>query len=275
MKTILKRFFQYFVIVVSSMFVLYPLLFTFITSLKTKEEYIQNPYGICGQELTFSNYQKILSNFNFLEKFTNSAFVVLISIFFIMILSIPSAYYLKKIKNLGIRTIIILFCFALMFVPEEVIILPEYNMMSKLGLINNFLSVIIIFVSSSLPEVIFLLYIYMALVPKEIIDAARLDGVNEMSCLLYVIIPILKAPIIVVTITTIISLWNSFLVPMLMLYEEEVKLLVPSLSGLITKHSTTPTYQMAGMFLSMIPIVITYIIFKKHIFENSIGGAIK
>lgn len=274
-KKVLKRIIQYMFIAITAIFIIYPLLFTLLTSLKTKEGYISNPYGLDITNLTLDNYIKILENFDFMSKLMNTFVVVGISIVLILILAIPSAYCINALKRKSLQAVIIVSCFALMFIPEEVLILPEYNLMSKLGMINNYLSVIIIFVASSLPEAIFLLTIYFKAVPEEVIDAAKIDGADDLSCLLNVVIPISNAPIIVVGITTVISLWNTFLIPMMMLYEDDKKLLVPSLSGLITKHSTTPTYQMAGMFLAIIPLVVTYIIFKKHIFENSIGGAIK
>lgn len=274
-KKVLKRIIQYMFIAITAIFIIYPLLFTLLTSLKTKEGYISNPYGLDITNLTLDNYIKILENFDFMSKLMNTFVVVGISIVLILILAIPSAYCINALKRKSLQAVIIVSCFALMFIPEEVLILPEYNLMSKLGMINNYLSVIIIFVASSLPEAIFLLTIYFKAVPEEVIDATKIDGADDLCCLLNVVIPISKAPIIVVGITTVISLWNTFLIPMMMLYEDDKKLLVPSLSGLITKHSTTPTYQMAGMFLAIIPLVVTYIIFKKHIFENSIGGAIK
>ena len=203
----------------------------------------------------------------------NTTFVVLISTIVSMIMAIPASYYLHKTKNSRFKMLIVLFCFLFMFIPEEIIILPEFDIMSKLGLINKYLSVILIFIAASLPEEIFILLIYFGLVPREIINSGEIDGANDFYCLFRIVVPIAKAPITVVTITTGISLWNSFLVPMLFLYDEKCKMLLPSLSGLITKHSTTPTYQMAGVFLSMLPLLITYLIFKKQIFQNSIGGA--
>lgn len=274
-KKIIKRTFQYILIAITALFIVYPLLFTLLTSFKTKEGYLVNPFGIDFENITFANYSKILTNFDFLSKLANTAFVVGTSVLIILILAIPSAYYMNTIKNKAIKTTLIIVFFALMFIPEEVIVLPEYNLMTKIGLINNYWSVIIIFVTSSLPEAIFLLSMYFEAIPSDIINAAKLDGADDFYCLTYFVIPIAKSPIIVVTVTTTISLWNAFLVPMLMLYEEEKKLLIPSLSGLITKHSSSPTYQMAGMILSMIPLVITYIVFKKQIFENNIGGSIK
>lgn len=274
-KKIIKRTFQYILIAITALFIVYPLLFTLLTSFKTKEGYLVNPFGIDFENITFANYFKILTNFDFISKLANTAFVVGTSVLIILILAIPSAYYMNTIKNKAIKTTLIVVFFALMFIPEEVLVLPEYNLMTKIGLINNYWSVIIIFVTSSLPEAIFLLSMYFEAIPSDILNAAKLDGADDFYCLTYFVIPIAKSPIIVVTVTTTISLWNAFLVPMLMLYEEEKKLLIPSLSGLITKHSSSPTYQMAGMILSMIPLVITYIVFKKQIFENNIGGSIK
>ena len=274
-KNFLNKIIQYSFIIITVIFIIYPLFFTFITSLKTKDVYISDPFGIDIYKLTLNNYAKILMNFDFFAKFMNTLIVVVISILLILFLAIPSAYCINTIKRKFIQTILIFSCFALMFIPEEVLILPEYNLMSKLGLINNYLSVILIFVASSLPEVVFLLSIYFKAIPHEIIDSAKIDGADNFHCLFHIVTPMSKAPIIVVAITTVISLWNTFLIPMMMLYEESKKLLIPSLSGLITKHSTSPTYQMAGMFLAIIPLIIVYVIFKKRIFENSIGGAIK
>lgn len=270
----IKKLVQYFFVLSSAFFVIYPLFYSIITALKSKEAYIISPLGISLDSLNLDNFIKISKNFNFIQKLENTMFVVLVSLLLIYVLSVPAAYYLCSIKQKVLKSILTIFCFIFMFVPEEVLILPEYNMMSKFGLINSYWSVIIIFVAVSLPECIFLLNMYFNLVPTPIIHAAIADGATDLQCLKRIVVPVCKAPIIVVMFTTGISLWNSFLVPMLMLHDDDKKLLLPSLSGLITKHSTTPTYQMAGLLLSMIPLVIVYLMFRRHIYEGTIDGAV-
>ena len=274
MKTVIGKIVKYIVIIISALFILYPLFFSIITSLKSKETYVESPLGVSFDSLSFDNFIKISNNFNFLQKMSNTALVVVTSLLIIFAFSIPSAFYLCNMKNRIVKHFLTIICFSFMFIPEEVLIIPECNLMSKLGLINNYFSVIIIFVAISLPECIYLLHMYFSLIPSTIVNAARLDGATELQCLKRLVIPVCKGPIIVVLFTTGIALWNSFLIPMLMLYDEDKKLLLPSLSGLITKHSTTPTYQMAGLLLSMIPLVFVYIVFRRHIYEISINGAI-
>ena len=274
MKTLLAKIIKLLVVVLSALFILYPLFFSVITALKSKEGYVENPLGVSFDSLSLDNFVKITKNFDFAHKMANSAFVVISSLIIIFALSIPVAFYLCNIRNKLLRHFFTIICFSFMFIPEEVLILPEYNLMSKLGLINNFLSVIIIFVALSLPECIYLLYMYFSLLPNTIINAARSDGATDLQCLNRLVIPICKGPIMVVLFTTGIALWNSFLIPMLMLHDEDKKLLLPSLSGLITKHSTTPTYQMAGLLLSMVPLVLVYFLFRRHIYEISVNGSI-
>lgn len=268
-------FLRFMAIMVSVLFIAYPLGFTLLTSLKSKEAYILDPLGIDFTRLTLQNYVNIIHNFDFARKLGNTVIVVFCSVLILFLIAIPAAYQIISIRNLKIQTILTVLCFAFMFIPEEVLILPEYNMMSALGLINNYLSVIVSFVSSSLPEVLFMLTVYLRLIPQEVLQAAQIDGADHFQCLTEIVIPLSKSPIIVVIISTTISLWNSFLVPMLMLSDERYKMLLPSLGGLVTKHSTTPTYQMAGVFLSMIPLIVVYCVFKEQIFQNSIGGAVR
>lgn len=274
MKTLAGKIIKFIVVLLSALFILYPLFFSVITALKTKEAYIESPLGISIDSFSFDNFIKITSNFDFAHKMGNSAIVVIISLIIIFFFSIPAAFYLCNLQNRVAKHVLTIVCFSFMFIPEEVLILPEYNLMAKMGLINNFLSVIIIFVAVSLPECIYLLYMYFQLVPNTIINAARSDGATELQCLKRLVVPICKGPILVVLFTTGIALWNSFLIPMLMLHDEDKKLLLPSLSGLITKHSTTPTYQMAGLLLSMVPLVLVYFIFRRHIYEISINGSL-
>lgn len=274
MKTLFGKIIKFIVVFLSALFILYPLFFSVITALKSKEAYIESPLGVSLDSMSLDNFIKITNNFDFVHKMGNSAFVVITSLIIIFAFSIPAAFYLCNMKSRVAKHFLTIICFSFMFIPEEVLILPEYNLMSKLGLINNFLSVIIIFVAVSLPECIYLLYMYFSLVPNTIINAARSDGATELQCLKRLVVPICKGPILVVLFTTGIALWNSFLIPMLMLHDEDKKLLLPSLSGLITKHSTTPTYQMAGLLLSMVPLVLVYFIFRRHIYEISINGSI-
>ena len=269
------RIIVYLLFLLTAVFIVYPLLFAFVTSIKPTREYFLDPVGLNVASPTFVNYINIISNFRFFSKLLNTSLVVFISTALICLFAVPSAHYLSNRRGTLLKRTVLIFCFLFMFIPEEVLILPEYNMMSDLGIINNYLSVILIYFTSLLPEAIFLLSIYLGLIPQEIKNAAEIDGADELSYLVKIVIPISKSPIYVVMVTTVISLWNSFLVPMVMLYEEEYKLLLPSLSGLITKHSPDPTYQMAGVVLSLIPLIIVYFVFRRKIFESSIGGAIQ
>lgn len=270
-----SRIIVYALCILTGVFIVYPLIFTFITSIKPTKEYFLDPIGMIIVSPTFDNYKNIINNFDFFQKLTNTSLVVFASTLLVFMFAVPSAYYLNNHENAQFKRTTILFCFLFMFIPEEVFILPEYNMMSDFGLINNYFSVILIYFTSLLPEAIFLLSIYFGLIPEEIKNAAQIDGTDELSYLVKIVIPLSISPIIVVMMTTAIALWNSFLTPMVMLYEEKYKLLLPSLSGLITKHNSDPTYQMAGILLSLIPLVIVYLFFRKKIFESSIGGAIR
>lgn len=254
--------------------ILYPFFYAIITSLKTKESFYQNPLGIVS-DMTFQNYLTIWGNFSIGRKMLNTALVVFSSTAIILFLAIPSAYFINQISNSIIRKIIFFALFVFIFIPEEVFIITEYDMMSSLGLVNNYLSVIIIYSASFLPETILFLCLYFLQIPKEFTEAAKLDGINDFRYLFHFVVPISRAAIFVLTITTVISLWNTFLIPMLLLYDENVKLIMPSLSGLITKHSNNPTYQMAGTLISILPLILIYLLFKNKIFDNTIRGALK
>ena len=255
--------------------ILLPLFYSINTSLKDKATYVLNPIGIDFHNVTFDNYINILNNFNFGQKLLNTSIVVVSSIISVILLAIPCAYIICNLKSKILRNLVLIICFSLMFIPEEVTLLPRYNLFSSLGLINSFVSIVFIFIADYLPELIVLLCAYISLIPKEIIVAAKLDGASDLRCIYSIIIPIIKSPILVIAITSAISMWNSFLTPMIFLYNEEVKMLMPALSGLITKHNTNPTYQMAGLVLSMLPLLIVYFVFKKQIFKATIDGAIK
>ena len=273
-KKIITYIIKIILFVVIALMIMYPFFYAVITSLKTKESFYQNPLGITS-DMTFQNYLTIWGNFSVGRKMVNTAIVVFTSTFIILFLSIPTAYFINKISSYPIKKIVFFLLFIFIFIPEEVFIMTEYDMMSSMGLVNNFLSVIIIYSASFLPETILFLCLYFQQIPKEFDEAAKLDGIDDFHYLIHFIIPIARSSILVLAITTIISLWNTFLVPMLLLYDESVKLIMPALSGLITKHSNNPTYQMAGTLISMLPLILIYFLFKNKIFDNTIKGALK
>lgn len=257
-----------------SAIILYPFFYAIITSLKTKESFYADPLGITS-DMTLQNYTTIWGNFSIGKKMLNTMLVVFSSTMVILFFAIPSAYFINSVYSSIVKKIVFFVLFIFIFIPEEVFIMIEYDMMSSMDLINNFLSVIIIYSASFLPETILFLCLYFQQIPKEFSEAAKLDGTDDFHYLINFVIPISKSAILVLSITTIISLWNTFLIPMLLLYDENVKLIMPSLSGLITKHSNNPTYQMSGTLISILPLIIIYFIFKRKLFNNTIKGALK
>lgn len=253
-------------LVVFCFLLIYPFIYAVSSSLRTVEDYFSSPLSINLSSFTVENYKNMFLNFNVLNKIKNNIIIVTASVFLIVLLSIPSAYYISYCLNKKNAKYITIMLFTFMFIPEEVMIFEEYNLMAKLGLIDNFISAIIIFTVSMLPENIFLLTIFFKIIPNEVRENAILDGANNVDYLIHHVLPLSKSPIYVLIITDIFTLWNSFLVPMILLQQNDKKMLMPALSGLVTKHALNPTYQMAGVVISMLPMICLYLIFARKIF---------
>lgn len=258
----------FFALVILTISNLYPLLFVFLNSLKTRPEYLTKPFNLPNlDQLAWGNYVTMISQFQILKLFRNTLIISVLTIILLLTFGIVASYAFSKIKFIG-REVIYFLIISSMFVPVQVTIIPIYMMFSKIHLVNTYWSVVFTYLGMFLSEAILLMTATFRGIPDGIIEAAELEGAGYFDILRYVIVPMGRPAIVLCIIYYFIVTWNDLFTPLILLTDMESRTVMVALASLISRYSGDPTFQFAGLFLAAIPAILVYAIFQKFIIKG-------
>lgn len=247
---------------------LYPLVYMFLNSLKSRTDYLKNPFSLPDlSKLEWNNYVTMISQFKILNLFKNTLIISVFTLIFLLAFGIVASYTFAKLQFKG-KGVIYLLIISSMFVPVQVTIILIYMMFSKIHLVNTYWAVIITYLGMFLSEVILLMTAAFRGIPDEIIEAAELDGAGYFDILRYVIAPMGRPAIILCVIYYFIVTWNDLFTPMILLTDMDSRTVMVALASLISRYSGDPTLQFAGLFLAAIPAILVYAIFQRYIIKG-------
>jgi raffinose/stachyose/melibiose transport system permease protein len=253
---------------------LYPLYYMLINSLKERTAYFTNPFGLPTGALHWENYATMISQFQILNLFKNSFIVSAGTVIPLLVVCVFASYVFAKYRFRG-RSVIYLAVIATMFIPSQVTIIPVYVLFSKLGLVNQFGSVILSYLALFLPEAILLMTANFRGIIDELLEAAEMDGCGYFQRVWNVVVPMGRAAIFLSVIFYFITAWNDLFTPMIFLQSMNKRTVMVALAALMGRYTGAPTLQFAGLLLSAIPALIVYIIFQRNIIKGLSSGAIK
>jgi ABC-type glycerol-3-phosphate transport system permease component len=253
--------------------VTYPIFFMFVTSMKTKMEYINNKVGL-PKKVVFSNYQTLWEDKNLLIWFRNSTVVTVFAVSASTIVAALAAYSFARIRFIG-KDKIFNFIISLMVIPPIVMIIPLFVVMTKVRLVNTYWSAIIIYTGLILPFAIYLLRNFFVTIPGSIIDSARIDGCSDLGIFLRIILPLSRSAIITLIIVNSLWVWNELLIAMIFLQKSELRTLMAGLIRFQGRFQINQPVIMAGLLVSILPMMLIYLFGQKYFVSGLTTGAVK
>lgn len=245
-----------------ALLVLIPIVWAFLSSLKTPAELAQRPPTLLPQNPTLGNYTEALTSFDFPLYFLNSAIVTVAATLLTLVVNSMAAFALAKYNFRGRDTLFII-TLATIMIPLQVIFLPVYQVVSSLGLVNSLWGMII--PAAATPTGVFLLRQYMLSLPDELIEAARIDGASEWRIFLQIILPLCRPALAVVAIFSIIWRWNDFLWPLIVAQDESVYTLPVALARFSGQLVVPFNLVLAMSVLSIVPVVLLFLLLQRQI----------
>lgn len=242
---------------------LYPLFFMFVTSLKSNIGYLMNRLCL-PKEIYIENYKNMLLSFNVLIYLRNSFICSGTAVLTTVFLSSLAAYIFTKKPFRGSKHIFTLVIFSMM-ISSQILIVPLYQIFSKMGLINNFLSLIIAYTALGLPYSIYLLSAHFRDIPDSIIEAAKIDGAGFYMTFFNIVLPIASTSIVTISILNFVWNWNELLMSMLMLSKTSVKTMSAAIATITGRFTSNIPLQMSMLIMNILPIIILYLIFQKYL----------
>lgn len=219
----------------------------------------------------FSNFTYVFKRSNFLGALKNSIIVVVCSCFFNCVISSMAAYGFQKKRFPG-REFIYNMYVATMMIPGQVTMIPVFIIMKKLGLLNSYFSLIVLIINAF---GVLLIRSFMAGVPDELLEAAKVDGCPEHKIFLNIVIPLIKPVLISLIVFTFVSSWNDFLWPLVSTTDSSMYTLTVALSLLKTQYATNYGLIMAGAAVSFVFPFVLYIFLQKQFVEGIALSGVK
>lgn len=274
-KTGLLSFFLNALMILFSASCIFPLVWMFYSSLKTKRVFNADIIGL-PKEPTISNYVKILTNqdYHIGQSMMASVRTTVLSVFFIVLFGFIVGYILSRIKFKGNRILYVMFLMG-MLIPVHSLLVPIYVVFNKTGLGNQWFTLIIPYVAFGLPIAVFLVEGYIKAIPVELEEAAAIDGSSFTRTLFSIILPIAKPILVTIAIIQVFSCWNEFSFALVLI--KDVRLQTVPLAMTMFKGQFASDYPkiMSAMLTTMAPIVILYFVFSKQIIKGMVAGAVK
>lgn len=253
---------------------IFPLVWLVDFSLASSNEMFTSGLLIIPKKIQWGNYQKAFVDGHFLLYLKNSVLINGLAVLLVILVSIMAAYACKRMqwKLSGlVRTLLLMG----MMIPIHATLLPNFKIYSNLHLTDTIWALLIPYVAFSLPQGIFLMTGFLDAVPKELEEAAVMDGCGIYRILFQIVTPLLKPSIATVSIMTFLNNWNEFMMASTYLSSPKWKTLPFSVLEFTGQYSSNYAVQFAVMALTAAPAVIVYVILNKHITKGVAMGAVK
>ncbi|MCI6277365.1 MAG: carbohydrate ABC transporter permease [Clostridium sp.] len=267
-----KSFYAYIFLSLGAVLIIFPFIWMVLSSMKTPEEMLKIPPTFLPEEFSMENFKEVLSYGNLPRYFFNSVFVTTWITIGELITCILASFAFAKLEFKG-KGILFAVLMGTMMVPGEVLVIPNFVILSKLGWIDTYKALIFPWCTSVFA--IFFLRQHFIGIPKELYYCSKVDGCSDFKFLTNIAVPMAKPAIITVAILKIINSWNSFMWPMVMTNSDEMRTLPTALSKFTTEVGADYHLLMALSAMIILPMIVVFLLLKKYVFDGVKGSGIK
>ena len=267
-----KEFFLYSIATIIVIVWLVPFFYILMTAVKPNKEFYM--YGVFSlpHTIAWSNFAKAWDKINIY--FGNSAVITVISVPLLLLVATLAAYPLARMKFRLNNAFTLVFLVGFML-PVHVTIFPLFNLFKKLNLLNSYYSLILTNIAFGLPFTIYLIRGYFAEIPKDIEEAARIDGCGSFRIYTSIILPLGKPALLVATVLNFMGVWNEFFFAKTFIQDTKRMPVQAGLQSFVEQWSQSYNLMTAGMLISILPVFILFILFSKYLVAGMAEGAVK
>jgi multiple sugar transport system permease protein len=257
------------------LFLGFPLLWLLSASFKSTRELNSLTANLIPTDWDFTNYTSALDRQNLLTAAGNSIFVSIVTMIVAVLLSMPMAYALARLKG-RLRAAGTVWILVSQVFPTILIIIPLFLVLRSLQLNDTLFGLILVYVTFTMPFTLWMLQGYVAAIPPELEEAAEMDGANRITILRTVILPLLAPGLVATAMFTFVSAWNEFFLALVLLQSPELYTLPIALRSFLGAEGQTQLGPLAaGAILATIPSLIIFGILQKKLTGGMLAGAVK
>lgn len=254
--------------------VVYPLLLTISSSLKTTGQIFEEPLALIPTDPRFANYSEAWRQANFGTYFKNSLFVGVVSVALILFIGSMAAYVLARYQFRG-NTLIYLLFLAGFMIPIRLAIVPLFVLMRDLRLLDTLWSLVCVYVAGGMPFAIFLMVTFFRRIPRELEDAARVDGASAFGIYARIMVPLLRPVLATVGLFEFLHVWNDFFFPLIFIRSESNRTIPLGISVFFGEYSNDWGLLFAALSISLVPVIVLFLFMSKQFIAGLTAGAVK
>ncbi|MEP7764419.1 carbohydrate ABC transporter permease [Sanguibacter sp. 25GB23B1] len=249
-----------------------PVLFIVLGGFRSNSQIIVDPSGL-PNPWELGNYADVLANSTFWQQMGNSAFVGIITTIGVVTLGVMASYVVARYNFSASGAMYSLFAAGLMF-PMTVAITPLYILIRELGLMNTHWGIILPQIAFSLPTTVIILVPFLRAIPKELEEAASIDGASRLGFFFRMVVPLSLPGVVTVGILAFVASWNSYMLPLFILNDADMYTVPLGVQSFASQYSVDTAAVLAFTSLSMIPALVFFSLFERRI-VGGLTGAVK
>jgi raffinose/stachyose/melibiose transport system permease protein len=268
-----SRIVQYIVVLCFLVVCIFPLAWLFMTALKTNQGFLDSPWRL--PELPqWGNFAKAWSVGGIQKYFLNSVIVVGTSIIVMLVVCLPAAFGLVRLKFKLQKPLMSIVLFGLM-IPGHSVVVPLFQTLNTLKIRGTLLAMILPYTAFAIPMAILILSGRLRTISREMEEAAVMDGCGVIGMFTKIIVPLLRAETVTVIIINFIWMWNELFFAMVFTSSDKLRTLPFGLLNFVGQYGTNWTIMFTAMIISFLPLFVLYLILQKYIIGGMTAGAVK
>ncbi len=260
-------------LIIWSILIILPLLWTVLSSLKTNQEFGINAWSM-PKKLQWVNYKDAWEGANFSKYFLNSLILSVGTVALSIIMTTTSAYVVGKFVHPVVKSIEVFYS-VFMMVPQVLLLIPLFQMCKKMNMTKSNVVLFTLMITNALqgvPFYIFLLTPFMRGINNSILEAAEIDGANQFQSFITLVLPMIVPAIFMVGLLSFVGIWNEYIMSITFIKDPTKYTLSAGINGLMNDSRAGYTLKFAALIIAMLPILIIYAIFQKPL-QNGLSSS--
>jgi multiple sugar transport system permease protein len=268
------KLFMYAILIIASLFVLIPTLWMLSTALKPAAETMVTPPKWIPEHITFDSFIGIWKNYPFGDYFINSTIIVSISTLISIIFSALAGYGVTRFKFKGKGSFLTFLLITQMF-PSIMLLIPFYQVLKSLNLIDTYWGLILVYISFSIPFCTWMMVGFFKGIPTELDEAARMDGCGRIRTFVQIILPLSLPGLASTAIYAMLLGWNEYMFAFILTNSDSMRTIPVGIAELNGYYKIVWNDLMAASFLSSLPLIILFIFLQKYFISSLTAGSVK
>ena len=250
-----------------------PLYLVFVNSVKTVREIYLSPLGL-PVEISWNNFGRVMEKIDFGQALKNSLFFVVFGVAGLLVICSMAAYRLARHRT-RVNKFVYLLLVSSILVPFQTVMIPLIKIIASIGLYNTRIAVLLAYYGYGIPFAVFLFYGFLSSIPREIEEAALIDGGSLFQVYRCIILPLLKPICVTVAVLDVLWIYNDFLLPFVLISDNELRTLPLVMYTFFTAYERPWDLAMASLTMVLTPAIIMFVILQKQITGGIVSGAVK